>query len=303
MSMRLYIVWSPQWELGIPIIDDQHRGIISLINTLFYFMTKHRSEDVIIPLIRTIERYWLMHCMTEEELLKASGYPELTHHAEEHRAFSIQLSALMKRAIRTRGYTLVSDDLMFFLRKTQIEHLTEDDLSYVAHVKGFFERLSGTTLEAQDDPAIKTVIRIFSGLHIDWSAQWEFGIPIIDEQHRGLTSLTNSLFYFVAEQRSEDITLPLIKAIERYWLLHCITEEELLIQSGYPRAESHFNRHQDLKGHLSSFIINAAKNKHKAEVLDKLFYFLKQEQIVHIHKEDRQYVSHLKKHLFSRHGI
>ena len=35
---NLYITWKNEDELGIPIIDEQHRGVVTAINSLFYFM-------------------------------------------------------------------------------------------------------------------------------------------------------------------------------------------------------------------------------------------------------------------------
>lgn len=299
MPMGLYIVWSPKWELGIPIIDEQHRGIISLINTLFYLIAGRRSEEVIIPLMRTLTRYWSLHRMTEEELLIASGYPQVKHHIEEHRGISAQLVALMKESIRNRGYSLVSDDLMRFLRKIQAEHFSGRDFGYVECVKSHFEEISLARSEEQD-PSPGNSNNLFMPLHINWASHMELGISILDEQHRGMASLTNSLSYFVSGQKNEDAALSMIKAIERYWSLHCITEEELLIQCGYPRTESHLDRHYGLVGQLSSFIIKAAKSENKTEVLDALLAFIESGQVMHSHQEDRQFVPHLKKYLLSR---
>ena len=302
MPMGLYIVWSPKWELGIPIIDEQHRGIISLVNTLFYFIAGRRSEDVIIPLIRTVKRYWLLHCMTEEELIMVSGYPDAERHIENHHRLSAQLSTLMKEAIKTRMHPLVSDELMTFFRKIQIEHVSKDDFNLVSHVKNFFEGMPEAVTEEQDF-LLKNANRISIPLHIEWSLRLELGIPIIDEQHRGIVSLINTLFYFISEARSEDITLPLVKTMECYWSLHCMTEEELLIQSGYPKTESHLALHQNMTENFSGFIKNAQKSENKAEVLDNLLAYLKKEQVMHTNMEDRQYVPHMKKYLLSRHEM
>mgnify|MGYP002597985030 CR=1 FL=1 len=36
MNRPLYIVWSDAFDTGVAIIDEQHRGLVSLINTFFY---------------------------------------------------------------------------------------------------------------------------------------------------------------------------------------------------------------------------------------------------------------------------
>ena len=37
MNNNVFIVWKNSNDCGINIIDEQHRGIVSTINTLFYF--------------------------------------------------------------------------------------------------------------------------------------------------------------------------------------------------------------------------------------------------------------------------
>jgi len=54
MKNILYIVWSDNNELGIPIIDEQHRAIISTINSLHYFMQPGHGDDIIQPNRRPI---------------------------------------------------------------------------------------------------------------------------------------------------------------------------------------------------------------------------------------------------------
>ena len=36
---NLYIIWEEGYNLGIPIIDEQHRAIVATINTYHYFVT------------------------------------------------------------------------------------------------------------------------------------------------------------------------------------------------------------------------------------------------------------------------
>ncbi len=47
MSNDLYIIWHPDNDLGIPIIDEQHRGLVSAINSLHYFIKADKGVEMI----------------------------------------------------------------------------------------------------------------------------------------------------------------------------------------------------------------------------------------------------------------
>lgn len=45
----LFIVWSDMNETGIKIIDDQHRGIVSVINSLYFYMSYDKAGTFSFP--------------------------------------------------------------------------------------------------------------------------------------------------------------------------------------------------------------------------------------------------------------
>ena len=61
MKNNLYIVWTDNNEVGYPIIDEQHRGIISIINTLHYFIQTGKGNEVIKPTMIMLEQYINYH--------------------------------------------------------------------------------------------------------------------------------------------------------------------------------------------------------------------------------------------------
>ncbi|MDD4701883.1 MAG: hypothetical protein PHI96_06640 [Desulfovibrio sp.] len=74
----LYIVWSEDMDTGIPIIDEQHRGLVSLINTFFY----HKGDadkDIdrfLVPTAEMFKSYAQLHFLTISRLMKETEYPE-----------------------------------------------------------------------------------------------------------------------------------------------------------------------------------------------------------------------------------
>lgn len=42
-NYALYIKWEKRFELGIPVLDKQHKMLVSLCNELYFSIMEHRS--------------------------------------------------------------------------------------------------------------------------------------------------------------------------------------------------------------------------------------------------------------------
>ena len=81
---NLYIIWEEGYNLGIPIIDEQHRAIVSTINTYYYFVTDGKAGAALKPTFITLEQYTKTHFMTEEYIFEQTEYPEAMSHRKLH---------------------------------------------------------------------------------------------------------------------------------------------------------------------------------------------------------------------------
>lgn len=124
------IVWKNINETGIPIIDEQHRGIVSTINSLFYFMRKQRGSYIIAPTIAMLEQYTKVHFLTEESLLELTGYPEMDEHKELHRALIDKMFSISLMSKKTDDPT----ELLDFLKSWWTGHINMNDKLYTSFV-------------------------------------------------------------------------------------------------------------------------------------------------------------------------
>jgi hemerythrin len=128
-------------------------------------------------------------------------------------------------------------------------------------------------------------------LYIVWSDNNKVGIPIIDEQHRGIISTINSLHYFIQTGHGQEIIKPTMIMLEQYIAVHFKTEEALMAEASYPAFKEHIALHQELVEKTKKLSINMTTNKDSDMVLN----FLKEWWLGHINKEDRKYAPFLKK--------
>lgn len=126
-------------------------------------------------------------------------------------------------------------------------------------------------------------------IYINWTEKNDTGIKIIDEQHRGIISLVNSLHYSIMENYSEDIYQPAIESILHYTSIHFQTEKMILQKSNYPQLNEHLNLHDELTANITSIKRTIYKESDASELLKLLKYWW----LNHINVEDRKYVQHL----------
>jgi len=126
----LYITWGEKNNMGIQIIDEQHRGIVSTINSLYYFIRKGRGMEVLKPTLNILEQYSIVHFKTEEELIAKSGYPALEKHISLHQNLIKEMKSLSEESILSRD----SEMVLRFLKEWWLSHINKEDQKYAPYV-------------------------------------------------------------------------------------------------------------------------------------------------------------------------
>jgi hemerythrin-like metal-binding protein len=127
----LYIVWNQENQLGIPIIDEQHRGIVSAINSLYYFIQQGQGAEALKPTITVLAQYTALHFKTEEALMELAKYPGLAEHIILHQALRGKTLNL------TRDPMSQGDEntLLAFLKDWWLGHINNEDRKYAPYVR------------------------------------------------------------------------------------------------------------------------------------------------------------------------
>lgn len=132
MNTNLLIVWNESDNLGIPIIDEQHRCVVSTINSLYCFLRTKSAKKMLNPVINSIREYTKIHFYTEERILADTGYPHLLAHQELH-------AKLTAKALSVGNESILMGDpqaFLLFLKEWWLNHIRQQDRLYVAYVIG-----------------------------------------------------------------------------------------------------------------------------------------------------------------------
>ena len=125
------VEWTEEYELGIQVIDDQHKKIVDYINKLVDIGPDNTSEGLS-EVVDALLDYTYSHFAFEETLMEEAGYESLDFHKQTHEAFTNRIKDLHRRFCE--GET-VNEEIGELLKNWLLNHIKEDDRSYAPIVK------------------------------------------------------------------------------------------------------------------------------------------------------------------------
>ena len=128
-----FMSWGPQFEIGIQEIDQQHRKLVSMVNTLYKAVKEGKGRETMGQLLNELVSYTDYHFKTEEYYFDKFGYPETDLHKEIHRKL-VQKVLNFKEKF-DRGEADISYDLLNFLKDWLVNHIGKTDKKYGPFLK------------------------------------------------------------------------------------------------------------------------------------------------------------------------
>ena len=123
-----YLEWSDTFSVKIEELDNQHKNLFSMINTLHEAIITRKTGKAHQDIIKDMVRYAQAHFKTEEEYMKKYDYPFFQNHKGEHDKFSEKAFELQAR-VENSGFILPLETLNF-LRDWWKNHILGSDKKY-----------------------------------------------------------------------------------------------------------------------------------------------------------------------------
>ena len=130
MEDQLYIIWDDKFKVSVAIIDEQHRGIVTAINSLHHFIREGHGEEALQPTLTILEQYIHIHFKTEERLMEEAVYPAINEHILMHKELSGKTNKLLRDSISDND----TDSVLKFLRTWWMNHINIEDRKYSPYV-------------------------------------------------------------------------------------------------------------------------------------------------------------------------
>ena len=116
------IAWEKQNELGVPLLDKQHRALVNLLNGLEVAMSYGDSRSVLGPLLEQFLGYAQEHYEVEHLMLREARCPDVEAHGLTHRAFFNRAQDLHGRFLHEADF-MISVEVVRLLRDWLTHHI------------------------------------------------------------------------------------------------------------------------------------------------------------------------------------
>ncbi len=125
--------WKENYNVGIAIIDNQHRKLVAEIDLLQKAVTSNTITGKIALTLRFIVNYVHHHFAEEEAVMKSVGFPELDKHRDLHTNLTNEVKAIQINI--KKGKPINAKELIDFLIEWLNKHILEEDLKIGSHVR------------------------------------------------------------------------------------------------------------------------------------------------------------------------
>jgi hemerythrin-like metal-binding protein len=152
--------------------------------------------------------------------------------------------------------------------------------------EALFARIRGLSIRKMIDEA-RSVLPL-----IEWNDSLSVELDCIDEQHKKLVDILNSLHGSSASTKDPEAVKNILNDLVEYTVYHFGFEESLLREHHYPDFDNHLLAHQALVAQVGKF--NEDFQAGRAKLSSDLFKFLRSWLNGHIRGTDKRYSAHLK---------
>ncbi|WP_198264980.1 bacteriohemerythrin [sulfur-oxidizing endosymbiont of Gigantopelta aegis] len=124
----MLIQWNNELSVGIDSIDEQHKKLINMINTLNEALAEGEANEALIAIFDDLADYTVSHFGYEEKLFAQHAYEQTESHINEHHAMIEQVQKLRQKM--ADGDFLVGVEVMVFLKDWLLNHILKTDKDY-----------------------------------------------------------------------------------------------------------------------------------------------------------------------------
>lgn len=135
------VKWEPKYEIGIPVVDGQHKKLFKLCNNLHVALCDQTlglewEKEFVYTLKQCVE-YVKVHFKSEEILMRAAGFAGYEEHKKVHDAFIQKVLEFSHEGNYSIGTAF---RLLHFLYEWILSHIAHDDKLFVRSVLEYNRR-------------------------------------------------------------------------------------------------------------------------------------------------------------------
>lgn len=129
----MLFVWDESCKTGITEIDQDHEGLVNLINDLYEAMQDGSGGALLLPIFSALKHYTENHFAREEDFMLKCEVPDREKHIQEHQLMTVKLAELESR--HRKGEAAISLQALTFLRDWLKNHIYVVDKAMVSRMR------------------------------------------------------------------------------------------------------------------------------------------------------------------------
>ena len=103
------LMWNEHYNIGVPLIDKEHKKLLHILNKLFDFGQKEeKSHFACQEAQKYFKDHAIQHFADEEAYMASIGYPGLETHKRIHRDFRDRMLPALEKELEQTGYSATS---------------------------------------------------------------------------------------------------------------------------------------------------------------------------------------------------
>jgi hemerythrin len=140
------VTWSNTYSSGVKLIDEQHKGLVDLVNEMFNHVNGNQVQELnyFNRVIQEVVNYVKVHFATEEKLMIATKFSGYSEHKKAHDSFVLTVVANIKDY--QEGKRLTLSTFTKYLRDWILSHIAVMDKVYFGYFKKIATRKEDGTL-------------------------------------------------------------------------------------------------------------------------------------------------------------
>lgn len=129
------VKWSEDFACGIKIIDEQHKGLLDLINDLFSHASGNDEEEqeYFKTVVEKAVDYVRVHFATEEKIMKQTQFVGFEEHKKAHETFIV--AVLDNARVFQKEKKINLEEFARFLKEWVLTHVAIQDKQYFSHFR------------------------------------------------------------------------------------------------------------------------------------------------------------------------
>nr|CRH04907.1 conserved protein of unknown function [include 2 Hemerythrin HHE cation binding domain ] [Candidatus Magnetococcus massalia] len=216
------ISWEDSYNVGDTKVDEQHKKLFALFNTLYELVEKGATKEVGKRALVSLVNYTKIHFNDEIAFYEASGLPTLNEHIALHKSLYSDLAALCQRYDTLDNPAFEAEE---WIRNQLLPHILGPDMEANALLN--------------------------KGQYLKWDSSYDVGDKTIDQQHRKLFDLFNILYDCVERGADPEVGKQALSELLDYTDSHFTDEIAFYTASQLSTLSDHKQLHYDLHKELS----------------------------------------------------